>query len=120
MSVLSAFNLGHGEGFAKQFAPGGNFHPYSVSIPSVGFVTRTRIATFVRTRYRAGDGWTARALFPPRGRVGLPSKAVYGLVLIVSYQGARVAETGVKLVLDCRSGLLRTWGGPALALPPRD
>jgi hypothetical protein len=44
---------------------------------------------------------------------------VFGIDLRVSYQGAVVAEhVGAKLVVDCRSGLLQFWGGPAIKTPP--
>lgn len=117
--ALSAFNLGDGEVFAKRFISGGQFHPYTRSITGLGFLGRRTITRFVRARYRAGDGWTATRLFTPQTPVGLPSRAVFGVDLRVSYQGAAVAEhVGAKLVVDCRSGLLEIWGGPAIKTPP--
>ena len=44
--------------------------------------------------------------------------AVYGVEVRVAYQGVLVAVRGAKLVVDCASGLLRAWVGPALAMPP--
>jgi hypothetical protein len=118
-SALSVFNLGFGPDFAKHFALRGQFHPYTGSIKGQGFIGRGRIAGFVRTRYRKGDGWTASRLLSPQGSVGLPKRAVYGLAFRVSYQGAVVAEqAGAKLVVDCRSGLLTRWVGPSIKIPP--
>jgi hypothetical protein len=118
-AVLSVFNLGFGPLFAKNFVRRGQFHPYTGTIKGSGFVGRGRIADFVRTRYRKGDGWTASRLLSPQGSAGLPTRAVYGLDFRVSYQGAVVAEhAGAKLVVDCRSGLLEKWVGPSVKLPP--
>jgi hypothetical protein len=114
-SMLRSFNLGDGDRFARGFTPAGQFHPYTVSIHGTGFIGRPKIADFVRARYAAGDGWTATALHPPR--VGLPWKAVYGVRVRVSHQTVAVAEQGAKLVVDCRSGLLRAWIGPAVQQP---
>jgi hypothetical protein len=117
-AALSSFNLGDTGVFTKQFAHSGQFHPYTASIRGSGFVGRARIARFVRARYAAGDGWTAVRLAPPLGTAGLPSSTVYGLELAVRHQGAAVAErAGTKLVVDCMSGLLQRWVGPALKLP---
>jgi hypothetical protein len=117
--ALSEFNEGLGEEFARRFVRGGQFHPYSRSIKGAGFASRSTIARFVGRRYRAGDGWTARRLFTPQTSVGLPRKAVFGVALRVSHQGATVVEDiGSKLVVDCPSGLLEFWGGPAIKTPP--
>jgi hypothetical protein len=116
--TLSAFNFGDGARFAKQFVRNADFHPYTASIRGHGFVGGARIARFVRSRYAAGDGWTATRLLPPHGRAGLPSSTVYRLDFVVSHQGATVAEgAGSKFVVDCASGRLRRWVGPALATP---
>jgi hypothetical protein len=114
-SMLRSFNLGDGDRFARGFTPAGQFHPYTASIHGTGFIGRPKIAGFVRARYEAGDGWTATALHPPRS--ALPWKAVYGVRLRVSHQMVAVAEQGAKLVVDCRSGLLRGWIGPAVKQP---
>jgi hypothetical protein len=117
--VLAAFNVGLGDVLAKRFAARGQLHPYTGSIAGAGFVGRRAIARFVRARYRAGDGWTATRLLTPQGSVGLPGRSVYGLEFGVTYQGALVTErASAKLVLDCRSGLLEGWVGPALKTPP--
>jgi hypothetical protein len=118
-AALSAFDAGSGDAFARSFIPRGSFHPYTASFPGAGFVGQARIARFASARYRSGDGWTATRLLPPRGTVGLPKWAVYGLEFRLTYQGGLVAErVGAKLVVDCRSGLLQGWVGPALKTPP--
>jgi hypothetical protein len=117
--MVSVFNLGFGPVFARHFTPSGQFHPYTSSIKGAGFVGKGRIVSFVRARYRTGDGWTAARLLPPRGSAGLPGRTVYRLDFRVSYQGAVVAEqASAKLVIECRSGLLRAWIGPPMKTPP--
>lgn len=115
--AVAAFNVGRADAFAHAFTKRGEFHPYSASI-GAGFIGRARIARFVNDRYRAGDGWTATRLQPPRGSVGLPKWAVYGLSLRVGHQGTLLGEeVGAKLVIDCASGLLTRWIGPSLPEP---
>lgn len=117
-SALVAFNVGAGETFARSFVASSGFHPYTASFPGTGLIGRARIARFVSSRYRAGDGWTATRLLPPRGTVGLPKWAAYGLEFQLSHQGALVTtRASAKLVLDCQSGLLDGWVGPSLRLP---
>jgi hypothetical protein len=109
-ALLLDFNGGDGAGFRRSFTPRSHFHPYTASR---GPVARAAIAAFVRERYRAGDGWTATTLLPPRGSSGR-SRAVYGAALRVTRQGQLLADLGAKVVVDCRSGLIATWIGPAL------
>ena len=117
-AVLVAFNLGGGDDFAKHFLRRGQFHPYTASISGNGFSGRARIARFVSARYQAGDGWTARRLFPPRGAVRVPKWTLYRVELRIAYQGTAVSEpSGANLVVDCATGLLRSWSGPSLRLP---
>jgi hypothetical protein len=116
--ALEAFNRDDGGAFAKQFVRRGQFHPYTVSIRAE-LIGRARIARFVRARYAAGDGWTATHLRPPQGTAGLPSRTVYALEFDVSHQGSPFADgAGSKLVVNCSSGLLERWVGPASKLPP--
>lgn len=118
VSALAAFDTGLGDEFSRQFVSGGQLHPYTASIGGRGFVGARAMRSFVRSRYKAGDGWTATALIPPVGPVGLPKEAVYVLRLRVTHQGTLVSDSaGAKLVVNCRSGKLRRWTGPALGLP---
>ncbi|HEU0303247.1 MAG TPA: hypothetical protein VFR32_01570, partial [Gaiellaceae bacterium] len=104
--------------FARQFVSRGQFHPYTASIGGRGFIGTKAMLRFVRARYKAGDGWTATALMPPLGSIGLPEEAVYLLRFRVTYQGTSVGDSvGAKLVINCRTGKLRQWTGPALRLP---
>jgi hypothetical protein len=110
-SMLRAFNLGAGDRFARGFSAAGRFHPYTASSSGTGFVGRAKIAGFVGARHAAGDGWTGLSLHPPAGGVSRGT-AAYLLKL-------RLADRvgGAKLVVNCRSGLLRAWVGPAVGQP---
>jgi hypothetical protein len=112
--ALRAFDLAGANAFARHFVVRANMQPYTASQPSLNLNGRPEIAAFAARRVARGDGWTAVRLLPPTGRAGLPSEAVYGLTLRVSWHGA---DAGVKLVIDCRSGLIARWVGPALAEP---
>ena len=113
--MFRAFDNGRPGEFARGFTRDGSFEPYTVVWRSVD--GRAAIAQFARDRHRAHDGWTATGLSGPTGRVGLPAEAIYGLDLQVSSRGAFYADGHSKIVIDCRSGLVRHWVGPALSPP---
>ena len=116
VGALRAFNLAGASAFARSFTPEANMQPYTATVPLINLRGRAQIAAYAARRAARGDGWTAARLLPPTGSVGLPADAVYGLTLRVnSPRGS--GENGVKLVVDCRSGLLTHWVGPALAEP---
>jgi hypothetical protein len=111
-SVLTSFDGGLGEAFAARFAPRGRLRAYAGG----DVVGRRTLTRFARTRYEAGDGWTARYLTPPTAaRAG---RAVYRLRLTVSYQGEVMSRrAAATLGIDCRSGRVRSWVGPAGRTP---
>jgi hypothetical protein len=114
VGALRAFDLGGESAFAASFTRDANMQPYTASEPLVNLRGRAQIAGFVSRRAARGDGWTAAKLMPPIGTVGLPREAIYGLTLRLNWHGA---DVGVKLIIDCRSGLIARWVGPALAEP---
>ena len=118
-AMLARLNAGRSTAFAGGFVKEGNWHP-STSTSSIGrggSTGRTAIAHLARDRFIAGDGWTATTLMPPTGDALLPRSAVYGLEFQVANDGQPVGGGTSKIVVDCRSGLVVRWVGPALALP---
>jgi hypothetical protein len=115
VSILTAFDAGHGDAFARGFTRRGDLAPYGGTPEYAG---RAAIARFAVSRHRAGDGWSATILHPPLGSAGLPAEAVYELGLTVRYRGRMLEGRGAKLVVDCHSTLIRKWVGPRLALAP--
>lgn len=115
-SALSTFNAGEGSGFSRVFARVGVFRPYTASQSVGGLVGRTRIARFVSLRYRSGDGWKATTL-DLRGPRDSGSSRAYGIKLALAYQGSPIGTSSATIVIDCRSGLINSWVGPAVALP---
>lgn len=112
LGLLQAFNDGDTHAFAARFVRP-SFHPYPSQVAPSGFIDRDAIEGFVRDRHVAGDGWALRVLQPPVGRVGLPHEAIYTAeVRVVSRGREQRAGGGVKLVVDCRSGLVAHWLGP--------
>jgi hypothetical protein len=120
LSMIHAFNTAQGDEFASNFTQPPSFHPYLGDVGQTHFnrgrVTRRELARFVHTRYLAGDGWTVSKLLTPQRSAGLPSTAIYGVQLSVSYPGGSV-EGGAKIVVSCSSGLVRGWVGPAYSRP---
>jgi hypothetical protein len=118
MRVLRAFNVGDGSAFAEGFSPGALVQPYTASSPFFQLTNRSAVSTFAATRYGKGDGWTATHLAPPTGPSGTPTEGIYTLRLRVTSHGAQFGDGSVKLVVDCRTGLIAKWAGPALMPPP--
>jgi hypothetical protein len=114
VAALRAFDLGGGEAFAATFTRRADMEPYTASKPGLHLRGRAEIAAFAAARAAKRDGWTARTLMPPIGNAGLPRQAVYGLALGLNWHDD---DVGVKLVIDCRTGLIARWVGPALAPP---
>ena len=118
LSIIHAFNTGRASTFAKHFTRRPSFQPYTGDVgrkyANAASVNRRELTRFVKSRYRAGDGWTVSRLLTPQGSVGLPSRAIYGLSLTVTYPGGNV-EGGAKIVVSCSSGLVTRWVGPAYA-----
>lgn len=116
--MLGSFNVGRPYYFVAPFSAQTNFHPYNGTREAFASRTPEAIASFVRMRHRAGDGWTALALIPPSGSAG--ATAIYGLRLRVVKGLAEPYTQGVKLVVVCSSGRIKRWLGPAApAAPPR-
>lgn len=111
--LVGAFDRGEARRFAAFFTPDAPFNPYAgTSRRRQPLRGRREIAEFASQRHARGDRWTLVFVSPPKGRVGLPKVAVYGLGLRVSQDGRIVSEGGAKAVIDCRSGLIMGWVGP--------
>jgi len=105
-SMLSAFNIGNASSFRVGLASRARFSPAGRDL-----TTPRAIQDFVGHRYfRLGEGWTLTRLAPLRG----PGR--FALTIAVSRLGAPVARSLASVTLDCRTGLVRTWRGPALRL----
>jgi hypothetical protein len=97
---------------------GGSFQLSPYDVGDRGFVGRAAIEEFASERHKAGDGWTLTDLAPPLGRVGLPREGTYGEGLIVQQESAHFRkQEGAKVVIDCATGLIQTWVGPAFGPP---
>lgn len=113
-AVLGAFNAGRTVAFVSRFAVNASFNPYN-GRPGGSYNARGRaaIASVVRTRHRAGDGWTAYLLFVPVGTTRDEGReGIFGLFLRVRVDGVTF-EQGVKVIVSCSTGKVLTWLGPA-------
>lgn len=105
-SMLSAFNIGYGTSLRAGLAPGATFSPVGRRL-----TTPRAIRDFVDHRYfRLGEGWTLTRLAPLRGA------GRFDVTIAVTRLGARVASSRATVAVDCKTGLVRTWSGPALRL----
>jgi len=104
-SMLSAFNIGNASSFRVGLAPRATFSPAGRDL-----TTPRAIQDFVGHRYfRLGEGWTLTRLAPLRG----PGR--FALSIAVSRLGVPVARRAM-VTLDCKTGLVQSWSGPALRL----
>jgi hypothetical protein len=111
--AIRAFNLGAAAAFARDFAASATVQPYTGWFTQL--VGRAALRRFAAERDVRADGWTATAVFPPA--VPGVQAAIYRVDLRVSSAGAAFGAGGVKVVIDCRSGLIAHWVGPGLAAP---
>ena len=109
--MLGSFNAGRPYYFVAPFSEQTNFNPYNGAPEAFTARSPGPIARFILARHRAGDGWTALALIPPSGSAG--ATAIYGLFLRVVKASNDPYRQGVKLVVDCGTGRIQTWLGPA-------
>lgn len=105
-SMLSAFNIGNGASFRVGLAPRATFSPAGRNL-----ATPRAIQDFVGHRYiRLGEGWTLTRLAP------LSGKGRFALTIAVSRLGVPIGPGIATVALDCKTGLVRSWSGPALRL----
>ena len=114
ISLLHALNYGEASAFAKAFLPNGRFQPYTASLPTA-LSGRPAITAFTQRRIAVADGWTATSLGGPLERTR--KTATYGVALVAFSNGRPVGAGHARMTLDCKSGLIRDWRGPALPLP---
>lgn len=114
IALLRALNYGRLDEFVATFAADGRYQPYTASLGNA-MSGRSEIASFTRARIAAADGWTATSLVGP---VEKSAKTATYLISMVAYSSGRPVGAGnAHMTLDCASGLIRDWRGPALPLP---
>ena len=114
ISLLHALDYGEATAFAKAFLPKGTFQPYTASLRSA-INGRPAITAFTQRRIVAADGWTATSLSGPLEKTR--TTATYGVALVAFSSGRPFGAGNARVTLDCASGLIRSWRGPALPLP---
>jgi hypothetical protein len=114
ISLLHALNYGTVAPFGAAFLPHGTYRPYTASL-TTSFAGRAAIMAFAKRRIAAADGWTASSLLGPIERT--KKTATFSVSLVAYSSGRPVGAGTARMTLDCRSGLIRDWRGPALPLP---
>jgi hypothetical protein len=114
ISLLHALDYGDATAFAAAFLPKGTFLPYTATLPGA-LHGRPAIAAFIQRRVVAADGWMATSLGGPLEKAR--TTATYGVSLVAFSSGRPVGAGNARMTLDCKSGLIRDWRGPALPLP---
>jgi hypothetical protein len=113
-SLLHALDYAHAYPFALNFTNNGRYLPYTASLKKAR-VGRLRISIYAAARMAAVDGWTATSLLGPLDH--LKKTATYRVGLVSYLNGEAYGAGYAQMVLDCRSGLIASWTGPALPLP---
>ena len=104
--ALAAFNAGSADVFARQLSRTPVFRAQRNVLRSRRAVTR-----YLRARYHAGEGWTAKQL-ERAGRTGR-----YRLSLSVVHQTRTIGRGSVLVTVNCASGLISRWVGPGVRTP---
>jgi hypothetical protein len=114
IALLRALNYSRLDEFVATFEPNGSFQPYTASVAH-SLSGRAAIAAFTKQRIAAADGWTATSLVGPVERT---KKTATFVVSLVAYSSGRPVGAGnARMTLNCSSGLIHDWRGPALPLP---
>jgi hypothetical protein len=114
ISLLHALDYAHAYPFAQNFTETGRYLPYTASLTKAR-VGRLRISIYAAVRMSAVDGWTATSLLGPLDHTR--TTAVYRVGLVTYLNGDAYGAGYAQMVLDCKSGLIASWTGPALPLP---
>ena len=114
VALLHALDYATVIAFGAAFLPNGTYRPYTASVAKA-FKGRAAITAFTKRRIAAADGWTATYLLGPIERT--KRTATYSVSLVAYVSGRPVGAGTARMTLDCRSGLIRDWRGPALPLP---
>ncbi|MDX6411445.1 MAG: hypothetical protein QOE91_961 [Gaiellaceae bacterium] len=114
VALMHALDYAKVNAFGAAFVPNGTYRPYTASVAKA-FAGRAAITAFTKRRVAAADGWTATSLLGPIERSKKTS--TYSVSLVAYASGRPVGAGTARMTLDCRSGLIRDWRGPALPLP---
>jgi len=114
IALLRALNYGRLDEFVATFAPKGRYQPYTASLGNA-MAGRAAIAAFTKRRIAAADGWTATSLVGPVERTA--KTATYVISMVAYSSGRPVGAGNARMPLDCASGLIHDWRGPALPIP---
>jgi hypothetical protein len=114
ISLLHALDYGNAAAFSAAFQPKGAFRPYTATL-AAAISGRPAIAAFIQRRIVKADGWTATSLSAPLERSR--TTTTYGVALVAFSNGHPVGAGSARMTLDCTSGLIHDWRGPALPLP---
>jgi hypothetical protein len=108
--MVRALNGARGDRFASGFARRGRWYPFTrtLTAPLLG---RPDIQAFAILRISAEDKWTVNGL----RRV---TSGRYTIRVKIATGGRPVGAGPTRVAVDCKSGLVTSWTGPALRMPP--
>jgi hypothetical protein len=109
-TMVAGLNGGRGDRFAAGFTPTGRWQPYTRTVAPPGVVGRRRITQLATISIGAEAEWHLSAL----RRVGAGRYTIRVAVEANDHPWGRGRTT---LAVDCRTGLVRSWIGPATRHP---
>jgi hypothetical protein len=110
-SMVAGLNNARGDRFAAGFAPTGRWHPYTSSIRPPGVVGRRQITYLAVLSIGSEVEWTL-------SRLRRTSRDRYTVTVTVTAHDQPAGRGSTTLRVNCASGLVRSWVGPAMMLPP--
>ena len=109
-TMVAGLNGARGDRFAAGFAPTGRWQPYTRTVAPPGVVGRRRITQLATISIGAEVDWALSAL----RRVG-PGR--YTVRVAVEADGHPWGRGATTVAVDCTTGLVRSWIGPATKHP---
>lgn len=109
-TMVAGLNGGRGDRFAAGFTPTGRWQPYTRTVAPPGVVGRRRITQLATISIGAEVEWHLSAL----RRVAAGRYTINVDVEANDHPWGRGRTT---LTVDCRTGLVRSWVGPATKHP---
>jgi hypothetical protein len=108
--MVAGLNGGRGDRFAAGFTPTGRWQPYTKTVAPPGVVGRRKITLLATISIGAEVEWQLSRLHRAAG-------GRYSVLVTVSANEHRFGRGTTKVVVDCGTGLVRSWIGPATRHP---
>ena len=110
-SMVAGLNSARGDRFAAGFTRNGRWQPYTLTVAPPGVIGRRKITQLAVLSIGSEVEWRLSQL-------RRTARGAYTVRVAVTAHDQRAGGGSTKVRVDCASGLVRSWVGPAMMLPP--